>query len=290
MNGSIGLVALAVALLLLSSTWAWYGESRISGLRYSKATTARSSSRYVANNPRVGKPAKMWSEAPGQSRGNDWVYEVFTPPVIYYDRASNSLNVAKPRLSAEGNTPSGFELLETRREPYRLQLVGCMGTPGDYVGVFASRLESGVLMGRMGHHFEQFGLTIKSLRMEKVIVEETATGPVYEVAAFALMQDEHDESQILLGTQAAVLTDTLIAVFDPAQAGIAPLSLRKGESFQEGQATCLVESIQLDPAEVTLVIHDPTGPADRRKNLRPVGNHTLRPSAKNTPEIASISK
>ena len=41
-----------------------------------------------------------WSRPENQSRGEDWVFDAFTPPVLYYNPKSREFAVTRPDLSS----------------------------------------------------------------------------------------------------------------------------------------------------------------------------------------------
>ena len=136
-------------LLIAMILFAWVGISAIVEVR--KLDTLSSQGRPMLSEMEVNAPwyeaeapqdrLESWAAPKSQSRGEEWVFDVFTPPVIYYDPISREFAVTPPNLQARDDglsqwTHFDLELLEVRLRPYRLQLVGYAGEPGSYVAYF----------------------------------------------------------------------------------------------------------------------------------------------------------
>jgi hypothetical protein len=211
-----------------------------------------------------------WPDPPAQSSGSGWVYEVFTPPVIFYNAGARSFAVTPPHYANDATeSVFGLELLSVKREPFRLQLVGYFGGPGDYLAAFESTQTPETLLAREGRRFEALGLTLRSFDVRKVVVESEAPGPVYDVAALAVLQDDRTGAMITLDNRSRLLTDTPIAVFQVPGARGRPRELHEGDSFADQDATYRVERIQLDPPEVVVARTAPGVPVPEVRVLRP---------------------
>ena len=83
----------------------------------------------------------IWDKPVSQSRGEDWLFDVFTPPVIYYNPVSGTFTLTPPtivsgKIADDPYKDFGLELVDVRPRPYRLQLVGYAGETGNYVAYF----------------------------------------------------------------------------------------------------------------------------------------------------------
>ena len=127
---------------------------------------------------------------PVQSRGTpvSWA-----PPAVDGNRGGDLFDPVGELLAKSGNrqlreaakatAPNGFELLEIKREPYRLQLAGYYGAPGGYTAAFVSPGSPDTWLAREGHRFEALGLILKEFALKKVRTEKgdraaTRTQPV----------------------------------------------------------------------------------------------------------------
>lgn len=211
-----------------------------------------------------------WPQPPAQSQGGGWIYEVFTPPVIFYNAAARSFAVTAPQYANEAlPTAFGLELLAVKREPFRLQLTGYFGGPGDYLGAFVSPGQPQTLLAREGRRFAELGLTLQSLDVRKVALQTEAPGPVWDIAAFAVLLDERTGAQVTLDNRAPLLTDTPLAVFQITGNQGRPREFREGDTFADEQASYRIERIQLEPPEVVVARTTPGLPVPEIRVLRP---------------------
>lgn len=164
------LAVLALAGACGATGWWWQQQAGLRRLRAERGAVALTGSAYApATLPVVESAAEPWTKPRAQAAGAAWIYELFTPPVIYYHASARSFAVFPPASFTESATQVfGVELLAVKREPFRLQLVGYVGTPGDYVGAFVSSQVPETLLARSGRRFAQLGLALKSLEVRKV--------------------------------------------------------------------------------------------------------------------------
>ncbi len=266
------LVSFAAAALAISAGWTWTHHVDIRRLRQQPLVGEPSGAAHVPSGlvrPET-KPA-TWTKPAAQSSGGGWLYEVFTPPVIYYNAVAKSFTVTPPMHLTEGGPPFGLDLLDVKLEPYRLQLVGYFGAPGDYLAAFVSPDQPETLLARNGRRFEQLGLTLKSFDVQKIVVAHTDARPVYDVAAFAVLFDEQTGAEVVLDNRTRKLTDTPLAVLRLPAAGGLPRTLHEGDTFSDVTANYRIERIQLDPPEVLVVRQTPGLPLPEIRMLRPVG-------------------
>jgi len=265
------LLALMLGAVTVSLIWVWQQKAAVRQLRSEAIAPALAGPAYVASPSNLPAPAPtVWPKAPAQSQGSGWLYEVFTPPVIYYNTAARSFAVTPPQYPTEqGGVVFGLELLAVKLEPYRLQLLGYFGAPGDYLAAFVSPQSPETLLARAGRRFDQLGLTLKSFDVRKVTVESGEPGPVYDVAALAVLQDEQTGAEVVLDSRTRKLTDILLAVFRLPGAPGKSRELHEGDTFADEGATYRIERIQLDPPEV-VVARTATGlPVPEMRVLRP---------------------
>lgn len=261
-----GLAGMAVA---SSGTWLWQQQGRILGLRAEPVAVRLAGSRHEPASPRLpATQAAAWPKPTSQSPGPGWLYEIFTPPVIYYDASARSFTVTPPPSQNETGPPFGLELLAVRPEQFRLQLVGYFGAPGDYLVAFISPHRPETLLARAGRHFEGLGLTLRSFAVEKVLVEAGDTRPVYDVAGLAVLTDDRTGGEVMLDSRVRKFTDTPLAVLQP-QTGGQSREVREGETFSDENSTYRIERIQLDPPEVVVARTTPGLPQSETRVLHP---------------------
>ena len=261
----------ALALAALASVAVWAGREQTSALAQLNRETVSSELRgpaYVTGQVAAARAvAVQWPKPASQSAGRDWVYEVFTPPVIYYSPLARAFSVTPPVTDA---VAFGFELMAVELEPYRLQLAGYYGNPEELVGAFTSRQLAAPLLGRNGRQFPELGLTLRHLEVRKVPVHPGDAVPAFEVAAIATLFDERAGVEVTLDSRMRKLTDTPLARLRFARERQAR-ELRAGDEFSDASATYRVEHVQLDPPEVVITRRVASQPQPETKVLRPAG-------------------
>ncbi len=217
-----------------------------------------------------------WPEPVAQPRGPDWVYDLFSPPAVYYDPRSAALHAAAPAAPAspdQADSQSDLLLLEVRRGPFRLQLIGYAGRAGELRGIFADADSGETVVARAGDHLPGPGITIGSLALAPPNAAADGDTAGRERIATAKVTDAGTGQEIELSTRGPCLAGPPVALF----AGRGAAALRReagaGESFMLDRHTYCVEQIDLDPPQV-LVACAPAGGAG------PPIRRTIRPSSR----------
>jgi len=247
------LLGAAVAALLGGAGWAWRQERSLRGMRLAAPCPPSSGAAYV---PATSAPrtdiAAIWRQPPVQSAGHGWVYELFTPPEIYYNAAAHLFGVTPPDGSSrEAEAGFDLQLVAVHLEPYRLQLTGYFGSPDDYGAVFTISGSSENVLARTGQRFAQLGLTLKTFAVKKVRVDHGDPWPVYDVAGVATLLDDRAGAEVVLDTRTRKLTETPRAVLQLPGQGKAR-ELHEGDTWVDDSITYRVEHIQLEPAEAVV--------------------------------------
>lgn len=271
----------ALAACVVAAAWWWREQPALAALRRPTAAVVLQGGAYVPPAltsdaaARAAAPGRAWRRPVAQSSGAGWVYEVFTPPVIYYHAGAQAFAVTPPdvlvrgpALAATGDAAFGLELLEVKREPYRLQLAGYFGAPGDYLGAFVSRLVPETLLGRAGRRFAQLELALLSLEIRKFNLAPDEPVPVYEMAAVAVVHDEQAKADVTLDSRAPTYTETPLAVLRLG-VGVEAREYHEGDILREAAATYRIERIQLEPPEVVVARERPGLPHPELRILRP---------------------
>jgi hypothetical protein len=194
----------------------------------------------------------IWSVAAAQSRGVEWRFGLFTPPAIRID-ASGEVSVALP-IEASTSAPlphvATFELLALKHEPYRLQLTGYCASPSGYLAMFSSPHSPGTWLMRDGDRLDDLGLTLLNFSVGRAAVVHDEADTIYESTAVAVLRDEWEGGEVVLGDRKIRLSSALYAVVRSFGAMAWTRDLRQGDAFTEGDFIYRVERIQKEPAEV----------------------------------------
>lgn len=141
-----------------------------------------------------------------------WVFSDHSRPVAEPESVGMIIRPEPPPPPAEASTPPSVagdaaearfdpKLLEVKIAPCPLQLAGYLGEAGDYLAVFVSPGQPGTLLARRGHRFEPLGLVLRDFAVRKVAVDHEDAWPVYEVAGFAVLQDEKTGAELVLDSR-----------------------------------------------------------------------------------------
>lgn len=265
------LLGLATAIAAASFLWLWRQQGVLRILRAQPVAVHLTGSPYESANLKLPESrGAVWPKASPQSSGQDWLYEVFTPPVIYYNRLARAFSVTPPLYAGEDRGPFGLELLEVKQEQFRLQLVGYFGAPGDYLAAFTSPSQPETLLARAGRRFDNLGLTLKSFDVGKIIVDHNEPGPVYDVAALAVLADDQTGAEVVLDSRARKYTGVPVAVLKGPAGGGPPRELHEGDTFTDDNTSYRIERVQLDPPEVVVARTTSGLPQPETKVLRPL--------------------
>lgn len=264
------LLAVAAGAVVVGGWWAWRHQPAVRLVRDEPEQPVFTGAAPAPAGSGAEAPKHAWARPPAQSAGEGWLYEVFTPPEIYYHAPARTFAVTPPYYAPEATeTVFGLELLAVKRVPYRLQLAGYFGKPGDYLAAFVSSEVPQTLLARTGRRFEQLGLTLKSFVVSKIAVESGAPGPVYDIAALAVLHDDETDGEVMLDSREMNLTDTPVAVFQAPDGKGRPRELHEGDTFGDADAIYRIERIQLDPPEVVVARSTPGLPVPETMILHP---------------------
>jgi hypothetical protein len=197
---------------------------------------------------------RCWVEPAAQRRGPGWIYDLFTPPAVHYDQLSRTLTATPAPELVPADTdenPPDLELLEVRREPFRLQLVGYAGGPGELRGIFLDMRRGETAIGRAGDHLAGSGLSVKRLAVTGGggFQSGAETG---EPMAEATVADEATGNEVVLTSRGRCWSGTLLALVASRRTPGFRRELREGGLFALDGASYYVKRIDADPPLVVI--------------------------------------
>jgi len=235
-------------------------------LRTDKETEATS-----GETPRIPNPSPEWGptwpEPEPQGRGPQWVFDVFTPPEIFYQPASQQFYVKAvpppigPSVLAANSldespreAPPAPRLLKVRRETYPLQLRGYIGgieidgfageSVGLLLGLFENRENGETLLLRRGERVGELGIEVLDLRLESRPFADSETTTLRDLRAVATIRDSQGERRELYEGERAE-GHKLVAQIEW---GGECLELREGDVLvRQGGESLSVAEIQFTP-------------------------------------------
>lgn len=204
--------------------------------------------------------ARVWNDPTVAAAQPEWVFDVFTPPVIYYNRLTQEFTVTPPdystppEIAVEGEPKVpvfGVELIAVESEPFRLQLVGYAGGEGNTLGMFENMNAGDVVIGRAGRFFPDLGLTVQTLTVTRESVEAPDSMPITQVVARAGVLDNRTGEVVQLSSLQRRAQGT-----PSARLRIVPSAEERtekiGGEFRSGVFTYRVEAIKLEPTTVRI--------------------------------------
>jgi hypothetical protein len=246
-----------LAAFLISAALSIPGFRRLDAIAARGPAPRESGSRYEPRPAAVPTiEAMAWPDAPPQSRGKDWVYDVFSPPVIYYNRETGEFTVTPPEdrapAAAPVDRPFDLELAEVRQEPYRIQLVGYAGADGAYMATF-DLLESGqTVVARPGATVEKGEFSLVSFDVRKTTTPSMDSMPVVESVAVAVVLDRRTGREETLTNRERKMMPRLQGVFRLRGSPGEVRSLREGASIDLGGWRYLVTQLSLLPPKAVV--------------------------------------
>ena len=264
----------ALLLLLSSAGWLALQQSKLTGLRKT-AASAVAPAAYVPTG--VDAPTvstSTWPSAPAQTRGPLWIYDVFTPPEIYYNDATKEFSVTPPVPPKPPEVvvepPFGVELVQVKQDVFRLQLVGYVGNTGDYRGTFENAITGDAFLGRAGKKIPALGLTIRTFDVKRNRVPAPDSMPIYETVATAVVVDDKTGEEVTLTNKKRLIKGTPIGVFKASDSG-QTFEQKEGTSFTVGATRYTINSITAEPpsADVTKEAPDAKAPVTKSLTIPP---------------------
>lgn len=239
----------ALLLLLASAGWMALQGPKLSQLNDSNVVNPTSSDYVAAGIDAPAVATKTWPKAGAQSSGAEWVYDVFTPPEIYYDTVSKKFSVTPPIVLPPGPevvVPFGVELVQIKPDAFKLQLVGYIGSEGDYRGTFENTVSGETVIGRAGKVIPSLGLTIKSFEVKKIKITSKESMDTYVTEAIAVVVDTKTGDQVTLTNKQRSISGEPFAVLK-VDGSDQPVPYRAGATFQVGEAKYTVVTVTAEP-------------------------------------------
>ena len=261
----------ALFLMLASAGWMALQSSKLSSLRTSSEVNITPSAYVPAGIDAPTVSTKTWAEPPAQSSGPLWVYDVFTPPEIYYDSNTKQFSVTVPPPPVVGpvvSPPFGVEFVQVRPDSFRLQLIGYIGGEGDYRGTFENTLSGETIIGRAGKVIPDLDLTIKTFDVKQKTIESEESMPVRYTEATAVVVDNKTGDEVTLTNRKRYVTGTPFAVLK-VDGSAEPIQHKVGAKFSVGNATYTILNVVAEPPSIEIRKESPDLKEPETKTLTP---------------------
>ena len=218
---------------------------------------------------------ESWASPEHQPRGTEWVFDVFTPPVIYYNPVNQEFSVTPPDMvvrNEDTDTLSfGLELLEVRPRPYRLQLVGYAGQEGSFVAYLKYLPNGNLLLARPGKLLVEAGAKIESFEVKQMQVEQDGGTTVFEKVGVARIRDYDTGEEIYLTNRETKIYSDLEARFRSKGDGAIHV-VREGSQVELENGFYIIGDLSANPPEAMVTRISLDGTQRRSRLLTPPSN------------------
>ncbi len=200
--------------------------------------------------PDIGSETFEWVDPPSQSFGPLWVYDVFTPPKIYFNEETNEFLPEPPRPPV-GPPPFGLQLVEITQKLYRLQLDGYMDAPSrkpeDAILLFDNIETGNLVRASVGGRNADGEFRVISFE----VLREEQDGLLRRVPTATIFDERLDREVVLTGSERLTLEDEIITVLQGTEPDYPRFELPvEGGSFSIGEANFTVSNISFDNQSV----------------------------------------
>jgi hypothetical protein len=207
-----------------------------------------------------------------QGRGRGWIYEVFTPPSVFYGWHSRAL-AAIPADEATPADPEArpldLQLLQVRRGAFRLALVGYAGGRNDLRGIFKDSVTGETVIARAGDHLAPHRVLLKRILLSRSGAGEGRSAATGEPVATATLMDETTGNEVVLNTRAQSLDGPPLGLFASRKTPSLRHELKEGGSVTCNGVRYRVDRIELEPPLAVVACLTPDGSGADRQILTP---------------------
>lgn len=223
---------------------------------FSAPTSGRS---YEATNLTIEPPvSRQWAEAPAQSAGDKWLFEVFTPPKIYYNEETKQFTVIPPVRAAapvetvvEPPKPEfGLKLAKVEQPLFRLQLVGAVNFGPDARGTFSNSITGDIIIATKGRKIADLNLEITDFVAERRRISVAGGSDVITEVITATVKDTVTGVETRLDARNRLPEGALAATLTTSEGG--ERVVKAGDTVTEGETVFQITDIVLDPPAVTV--------------------------------------
>ncbi len=254
---TIDRILLGAALIAAVASCAWFCWPASGPGKGRRAVTAGAKFAAATETPedpdRVAVMPEHWLPPAPQSRGPRWVYDLFTPPEIFYEAQTGKFDVIPPNDPAKVEAPAappGLQLLAVKRDFFRLQLIGYVGRDGGSLGTFENVATGEVFLAGPGRQMPALGLEITEFTVQRRPARGADGTTLNQRVALAVVRDTRTGRITTLTADERTYTDELCAILADEDGDETTREVRNGEEIQNSDHTYKVERLQLDPPAV----------------------------------------
>ncbi len=200
-----------------------------------------------------------WLPPAAQSRGPDWIFDVFTSPEIFYHARSNAFTVHPPTGLRDEipSEPFGVEVLSIRPEAFRLRLIGHVGPADDWRGAFENTLTGEVFLAGAGRAAPRHDVEIRTIEVKRWPTSpDEGDGETSRWVGASVVRDTLTGHDITLAEGITGVSRTMIATLD-VMGEPEVREVRAGDRLSIGETDYVIEAIKASPPEVAITRTSP---------------------------------
>ena len=273
-------IFLCAALVTVAGSMAGFGfsGSATNRVKPDRVNVVSSASEYIS---RVidapGVKGESWQPPLAQRETRQWVYDVFTPPEIFFDPRLKEFSVTPPMTAIARDeatatavqlpAPLGVQLLDVKRTLFRLQLIGFVESERGYLGLFENILTSETFLAAKERSVPSLNLVIEAIdvRARPVSVPESMT--TQQTLATASVRDLSSGETIALTTAERCYTAAPRATLVIGISATKQRDVCNGDLIEVDGVAYEIEEIQLAPPSVTICRRGSAQVAAERRTL-----------------------
>jgi len=244
--------------IIATSIWAVLQQSQVEKFQASVVPPNSGTPHEAAAVVVTAPESKTWAAAIPQSAGEKWLYDVFTPPKIYYNTRNKQFTVIVPSFNPEEQktTPVplpeefGVELVKVEQPLYRLQLVGYVGEGPSARGTFENQLTKEIIFAKTGKKIPELNLEIVQFAAERRRVQMEGGTSIVETVAGATVKDTQTGAEVVLDSKVRKLDGPIVVTLKLTD-GSEKIA-KSGDTFVVGDYSYALAEVVLDPPSVTV--------------------------------------
>jgi hypothetical protein len=242
---------LAGMLCIIALIWALFlGEASKDSVR----VDSNSEETHYEVNSSVHGPidSVAWGK-PDSQGGLNWIFDVFTPPVIYYDEETGTFTVTPPFSDTSPVEDSyDLELVGISSLPYRFQLVSYAGIEGNYLLTLEDLETDRDVFCTPGDILDDQGIRILGFVEQRVVAVSVRTGTTeaFDLIGEVTVEDQMSKEQYVLRLNQLTYLEDPVAQFITRAGEL--LYLVAGESWDSGKAIYKVTHVDLSSQSVSV--------------------------------------
>jgi hypothetical protein len=205
--------------------------------------------------------AAHWLPPKPQSRSGEWIYDVFTPPEIFYDESLKEFRVTPQAVlrsdspasaTGEMDAPPDLELVDVKWAMFRLQLIGYFTSGGEVLGLFENRITSETFLARSGRALPELGLVVSNVELQARRLSLADNTAINHQLAVAVIRDQLTGEAITLNSNERCFSTDATAIIATNDALGAQREFREGGLIGVGGVMYKILEIQISPPHVVI--------------------------------------